>query len=252
MLAAGGKVEQQTRLWSESQAKTMPMRSKEEAMDYRYFPDPDLPPIVLQPAEIERVRGALPELPASKRERFQRELGLTTSDALVLTAHPALAQLFERTTERLLQAGKGAPEPARAGKRAANFIQAELLGKVRLQGLSADTRVTPEALGELLWLLESGEISGKMAKEALPAMLDNARGAREVLADKGLSQLSDASEIERLAREIVGRHPDNVAAYRAGKQNVLGWFVGQVMKASSGRANPKLVNETLRKLLEQA
>jgi aspartyl-tRNA(Asn)/glutamyl-tRNA(Gln) amidotransferase subunit B len=249
VLSGGGKIVQQTRTWSEAQAKTLPMRSKEEAMDYRYFPDPDLRAIELSEAEIARVRAALPELPAPKRARLQRELGLTAADATVLCAHPAVAALLERTVEALLAAATGALEPAKAGKRAANFIQTELLGHVRLEGLAADTRVPPAALAELLWLVESAEISGKIAKEVFAEMLDTGRGARQIVADKGFSQVSDSAAIEQAVRAVVSANPDKVAAYRSGKQTMLGWFVGQVMKASSGQANPKLVNEALRKIL---
>jgi len=252
VVSGGGKVVQETRTYSDVQGKTLPMRSKEEAMDYRYFPDPDLPPIVVGEEQIARLRAALPELPADKRARFQSELGLTSADAGVLTAHPALAALLERTTSALLAASSGKLEPARAGKRAANFIQAELLGHVKLDGLHADTKLAPEALAELLWLVESDEISGKIAKDVFAEMLASGRGARQIVSEKGLSQVSDNAQIEQKARELVAANPDNVAAYRAGKQNVLGWFVGQVMKATGGRANPKLVNEILRRLLDEA
>jgi aspartyl-tRNA(Asn)/glutamyl-tRNA(Gln) amidotransferase subunit B len=252
VLSSGGKIVQETRTWSEAQGKTLPMRSKEEAMDYRYFPDPDLLPIEVSEAEIARVRAALPELPAAKRARWQLELGLTAADAGVLSAHPKLAELFEQTCEALLGRAQGKLERAKAGKRAANFIQAEVLGHVQMNGLEATLGTTPDALGELLWLLESGEISGKIAKEVVADMLASGAAPRAVIASKGLVQVSDSALIEAAARKAVESSPDNVAAYRAGKQNVLGWFVGQVMKATGGRANPKLVNEMLRKLLDEA
>ncbi|MFI5307705.1 MAG: Asp-tRNA(Asn)/Glu-tRNA(Gln) amidotransferase subunit GatB [Polyangiales bacterium] len=252
LVSSGGKVRQETRTYSDAQGKTLPMRSKEEAMDYRYFPDPDLPPIVVSEEEVARAREALPELPAQKRARWQGELGLTVADAAVLTAHPALAKLLERTTRALLDASAGKLELPKAGKRAANFIQAELLGHVKLEGLSADLRLTPEALAQLLWLVESGEISGKIAKEVFTDMLSSGRAARQIVSEKGLAQVSDDAQIEQAVRALVAAHPENVAAYRGGKQNMLGWFVGQVMKATSGRANPKLVNEILRRLLDEA
>jgi aspartyl-tRNA(Asn)/glutamyl-tRNA(Gln) amidotransferase subunit B len=249
VIVGGGKIVQETRTWSEAQAKTLPMRSKEDAMDYRYFPDPDLPPIVVSEQEIARVRAGLPELPAEMRTRWRRELGLTAADAAVLSAHPALAGLFERTTAALLVAAAEKLEPQKAGKRVANFIQAEVLGHLRFEGLDATLSVSPAALGELLALVESGEISGKIAKEVVAEMQATGRGPKQIIADKGLVQVSDAASIEEVARKIVQDNPDNVAAYRGGKQNVLGWFVGQVMKATSGQANPKLVNQVLQKLL---
>jgi aspartyl-tRNA(Asn)/glutamyl-tRNA(Gln) amidotransferase subunit B len=251
LISAGGTIEQETRGWSEAQGKTIPMRDKEDAMDYRYFPDPDLPPIEVEPAAIEALRAALPELPAQKRARWQRELGLTAADAAVLSAHPALAELLEHTVSALVGASQGKLEPAKAGKRAANFIQAEALRHVRLEGLSASIPVSAAGLGELLSLIENGEISGKIAKEVVADMIATGREPRQIIAQRGLSQVSDASLIEQAARAVIRDSPGNVAAYRGGKHTLLGWFVGQVMKATSGRANPQLVNELLRKLLDE-
>jgi aspartyl-tRNA(Asn)/glutamyl-tRNA(Gln) amidotransferase subunit B len=251
LVSGGGKVVQETRTYSDAQGKTLPMRSKEDAMDYRYFPDPDLPAIALSAETIERARAALPELPAHKRARYQAELGLTAADVAVLCGHPKLAELFEQTTAALLAAGKGALAPAVAGKRAANFIQAEVLRHARFDGLQAEIPVTGAALGELLGAVESAEISGKIAKDVIAEMIATGRGAREIITARGLSQLSDSGAIEQAARAVVESSPDNVAAYHAGKTAVLGWFVGQVMKSTGGRANPKMVNELLRKLLEE-
>jgi len=250
VVSAGGTIVQETRTWSEVQGKTLPMRSKEDAMDYRYFPDPDLPPIEIDPAEIEALRRALPELPVAKRARWQGELGLTAADASVLSAHPAVAELLERTVAALT-ALPGKLEPAKAGKRAANFIQAEVLRHVRLEGLSASIPISAAGLGELLSLIENGEISGKIAKEVVADMIATGREPREIIGQRGLSQVSDASLIEQAARAVIRDNPGNVTAYRSGKQALLGWFVGQVMKATSGRANPQLVNELLRKLLSE-
>jgi aspartyl-tRNA(Asn)/glutamyl-tRNA(Gln) amidotransferase subunit B len=252
VLSSGGKIDQETRTWSEAQSKTLPMRSKEEAMDYRYFPDPDLPPLRVSEAEVERVRAALPELPAAKRARWEQELGLTSADAVVLTAHPALAQLLDDTAQAVLQASGGKLAPAKAGKRAANFIQAEVLRHVELDGLSAKIPVSAPDLGALLWLVDSGEISSKIAKDVFADMLETRRTPQQIIADKGLVQVQDTGLIEEMLRKLVNENPDNVAAYHGGKQNVIGWFVGQVMKATGGRANPKLVNEVLRKLLDEA
>ena len=251
VVSAGGTIVQETRTWSEAQNKTLPMRSKEEAMDYRYFPDPDLPPIEIAEAEIEALRRALPELPAAKRARWQHDFGLTAADAAVLSAHPALAELLEGTVAALATASGGKLEPAKAGKRAANFIQAEVLRHVRLEGLAARIPVSAAGLGELLSLIENGQISGKIAKEVLGDMIETGREPQAIIAQRGLSQVSDAALIEDTARAVIRDNPGNVAAYRGGKQALLGWFVGQVMKATSGRANPQLVNELLRKLLDE-
>jgi aspartyl-tRNA(Asn)/glutamyl-tRNA(Gln) amidotransferase subunit B len=249
LVLGGGKVVQETRTWSDAQGKTLPMRSKEEAMDYRYFPDPDLPPLEIDGEQVRALRDALPELPAAKRQRWQSELGLTADDSFVLSAHPALASLFEATTSALQSSAVGL-SAGRAGKRAANFIQADVLGHVELHGLAAKLPVPAAALGELLGLVESGEISGKMAKDVFAQMRATGHDARRIIADRGLSQVSDRALLEATVRGLLEQHPSNVAAYRGGKQNVLGWFVGQVMKATGGRANPALVNDVLRSLLD--
>jgi aspartyl-tRNA(Asn)/glutamyl-tRNA(Gln) amidotransferase subunit B len=251
IVSGGGTIVQETRLWNDAQGKTLPMRSKEDAMDYRYFPDPDLPPIEVAEGVIERIRGELPELPAQKRARLQAELGLTAADAQVLTSHPALAGLLEETAAALVQAAGGKLAADKAGKRAANFIQAEVLRHVQLEGLHARIPVTAQGLGQLLARVESNEISGKIAKDVVAEMVASGKSPEQIIAERGLSQVSDTSQIEQAARAAIAASPDNVAQYRAGKQAVLGWFVGQVMKATGGRANPKLVNELLRKLLDE-
>jgi aspartyl-tRNA(Asn)/glutamyl-tRNA(Gln) amidotransferase subunit B len=250
LINGGGRVVQETRTWNDAQGKTSSMRSKEEAMDYRYFPDPDLPPLLVQAHVVDALRASLPELPGPMRERWQREFGLTPADAAVLSAHPQIARFFQQTSSALLELGGDQLDLAKAGKRAANFIQSDVLGHVELSGLTARMPVTPNALAELLWLVESGESSGKIAKEVFAQMRGSGRSPRQIIGELGLSQLSDRALIEESARQLIEAHPANVAAYRGGKQNVLGWFVGQLMKATGGRVNPKLANEVLRSLIE--
>jgi aspartyl-tRNA(Asn)/glutamyl-tRNA(Gln) amidotransferase subunit B len=252
VIMAGGTISQETRQYSDAQGKTLPMRSKEEAMDYRYFPDPDLPPIQVSEADVQRVRATLPELPAVKRARWQRELGLTADDAAVLSAHPQLAGWIEDATAALVALGGGKLDRNKAGKRAANFIQAEAMRYVELDGLTAKLPASAQALAELMWLVESGEISGKIAKDVFVDMLETGKGAKQIVSDRGLVQVTDTKAIDAIVEKLVRENPGNVAEYRSGKQNMLGWFVGQAMKATSGRANPKLVNEALRKLLDGA
>jgi aspartyl-tRNA(Asn)/glutamyl-tRNA(Gln) amidotransferase subunit B len=252
LVSGGGHVVQETRTYNEAQGKTLHMRFKEEAMDYRYFPDPDLPPIQITEAEITRIRAALPELPARKRARWQAELGLTAQDAGVLSAHPSLAAFLDTTSDALLSLSNGALDLAKAGKRAANFIQAEVLRHTSLDNLEARLPMRAENLGELLWFVEKGDISGKIAKDVCIEMIEHGQSAKQIIEKKGLVQVTDVGLIEEAVRTAVQASPENVAAYRSGKQSVLGWFVGQVMKATGGRANPKLVNEALRKLLDEA
>jgi aspartyl-tRNA(Asn)/glutamyl-tRNA(Gln) amidotransferase subunit B len=247
LVSSGGKVVQETRTWSEAQAKTLPMRSKEDAKDYRYFPDPDLPELIVEAEQIERVRRALPELPEAKRARYVETLGLSAADAQLLAAHPSIAAFFEATVAELTQ-----QQPDEAwGKRAANFIQAELLRHVRTDGLRAEIPVTPERLAELLRLVDSAAISSKQAKAVFAEMLSSGKSAPKLVEERGLSQVSDSAAIEAAARDVLSKHANNVKAYRSGKTNMLGFFVGQVMKVMAGAGNPKLVNEVLQRLLSE-
>jgi aspartyl-tRNA(Asn)/glutamyl-tRNA(Gln) amidotransferase subunit B len=248
VLASGGRIVQETRGYDDVQGKTVSQRSKEDAMDYRYFPDPDLPVLDLQEQDVARVRASMPELPVARRARFVRELGLTTADAGVLGAHPALAALLDETAAVLAKSGV---ELAKAGKRAANFIQAEVLRDVAIDGLNAKLPVSAAALAELLAAVEAGEISGKIAKDLYAQMVATGKGARTLISEAGVVQVSDTGAIEAAVRAAMASSPSNVAALRAGKQALTGWFVGQVMKATQGRANPKLVNEVLQRLIAE-
>jgi aspartyl-tRNA(Asn)/glutamyl-tRNA(Gln) amidotransferase subunit B len=249
LVATGGKVRQETRTWNEAQNKTLPMRGKEDAMDYRYFPDPDLPALVVSAAQIAAARAALPELPEAKRARYVAELGLSVADAQVLSSHPRLCELFETCLTELT---RERPQTSVGwGKRIANFIQAEVLRHVHMDGLHADIPVSAHDLAELLWLVESAAISGKQAKGVFASMLSSGKTAAKLVKEQGLSQVSDSAAIEQTAREVLAKHADNVHAYRSGKTNMLGFFVGQVMRAMQGAGNPKLVNEVLQKLLHE-
>jgi len=249
VLQAGGQVVQETRTWLEAQNKTVSMRGKEEAHDYRYFPDPDLPPLVVDGTRIEALRAALPELPSEKRSRWQSELGLTEYDAGVLSAHPEVAQFLEETATALL-AQDDSLAPVDAGKKVANFIQAEVLRHVSTNGLDAAFPVSALAVAELLGAVEEGTINGKIAKRVFATMVDTGKPARAIIDEEGLSQVTDSAAIEAEVRRVLEASPAQVEQYKGGKTGVLGYFVGQVMKATRGAANPKVVNETLRRLLD--
>jgi len=239
VLESGGRVEQETRLWNVAEGRTEPMRSKEFAHDYRYFPEPDLLPVEVPEAMRAEILAAMPELPAAKRARFLRDYELTPYDAGVLTASRALADYFEA----IVKAG-APPKPA------SNWIQTELLRRLNETGKDiVNSPVTPVALAELIALVESGKITGAVGKKVFAQMFDTGRGAGEVVAAEGLGQISDAAEIERVVREVLEKHPDNVAKFKAGNEGVFKFFVGQVMRATRGQANPQLVNDTLRRLL---
>ncbi len=249
VLAQGGKVVQETRTWSEAQGKTLSMRSKEEAHDYRYFPDPDLPPIAIEEAAYARALASVPELPAALRARFQAELGLTAYDASVLSGHPVIARYFESAARR---AAELSGEPAAvAGKRVANFVQAEVLRYATSEGLRATFPVPAEHVAELIALIARGTISGKMAKEVFEAMRESGQRAEAIIAARGLAQVSDTGAIEQVVREVIAASAKQVVQYKGGNQKLFGYFVGQVMRATRGSANPGLVNEVLKRVLEE-
>jgi aspartyl-tRNA(Asn)/glutamyl-tRNA(Gln) amidotransferase subunit B len=249
VLEGGGKVVQETRTWVEAQNKTVSMRSKEEAHDYRYFPDPDLPPLAVDEKRIEELRRALPELPEAKRVRWQNDLGLTGYDASVLSAHPEVAKYFEESASRLAKrVGKG--KASEAGKKVGNFIQSEVLRHVSTDGLAANFPVGPAAVAELLAVVEDGTINGKIAKNVFATMVDSGKSAQAIIDEEGLAQVTDAGAIEEEVRRVLEANPSQVEQYKGGKTGVIGFFVGQVMKATKGTANPKVVNQTLKRLLD--
>jgi aspartyl-tRNA(Asn)/glutamyl-tRNA(Gln) amidotransferase subunit B len=238
VLESGGRVIPETRGWNEAEGRTFSMRSKETADDYRYFPEPDLPPLRLPSAQVEEARRALPESPREKRARFASELGLSPQAAAVLTQHPRVAAFFE---EAALLLG----DPLRV----ANFVQSEVLRDVTTHGLSATIPVSPAQLAELLALVEKGTISGKQAKELYAQVKGTDRMPAAVARDRGMEQVTDAAAIEAICRRVVEANPKQADAVRAGKTAVLGFFVGLVMKETRGSASPKLVHEALARVL---
>jgi aspartyl-tRNA(Asn)/glutamyl-tRNA(Gln) amidotransferase subunit B len=246
VLESGGRVVQETRGWDEKSSSTFSLRSKETAQDYRYFPEPDLPPVVFDDVFVARARAELPELPRVKRERFVTEMGLTPYAAQVLTQHPRVAAFFEEAATMHLDAGH-------AG-RVANFMQSEVLREVVTQGQKATFPCTPRQLSDLMRLVETGKISGKQAKE-LFAKLGEQQGkgtdvtVGDLVAQLGMSQVSDPKAIEQVCAKVIADNPRQAEQLRAGKETLFGFFVGQVMKATRGSANPQLVNDTLKRLL---
>ncbi|GIX48618.1 MAG: aspartyl/glutamyl-tRNA(Asn/Gln) amidotransferase subunit B [Candidatus Tectimicrobiota bacterium] len=241
VLRQGGTVVQETRLFDAQRGITLPMRTKEEAHDYRYFPEPDLVPLRVDEAWIARVQASLPELPAARRQRFVTQYGLPAYDAEVLTASRALADYFEATVQRF-------PQP----KVVSNWVMGELLRALhRFQHTPPQAPLTPEYLAELLQLLDSGVISGKIAKAVFDEVYETGRRPREVVEAKGLVQISDAAALEAVIRRVLAENAAQVEAYRGGKKQIFGYLVGQTMKATQGKANPQLVNQLLRRLLEE-
>lgn len=240
VLEGGGKVKQETRLYDPDKGETRSLRGKEDAMDYRYFPDPDLLPVVLAPEFLRSVAASLPELPDAKKERFMAQYGLSRYDATVLTASFELADFYELTVK---SAGGEA-------KLAANWVTSELLGLLNKDGLElAQSPVSAPMLGQMLARIIDNTISGKIAKQVFEAMWNREGTADDVIAKRGLKQVTDAGAIEKVIDGVIEQNPDQVAQYRAGKDKLFGFFVGQVMKLSQGKANPAQVNELLKKKL---
>lgn len=238
ILDAGGAITQETRSFDPDTGRTATLRSKEEAHDYRYFPEPDLPPISLSEAFVGAARQKLGELPQQARARFTSELGLPLATAQTLTQHPGYVRFFDATRSVF-------PEPVKV----ANWIVNEVLRGAKVHGLQATFSVTPAQVGELLAAVEAGEISGKQAKEVFSLIEGSDRSPRAVIEERGMRVVSDSSTLTAVVEAVIAKFPDQVASIRAGKKSVSGFLVGQIMKETKGSANPKLVNELLDKLI---
>ena len=244
VLEAGGRIVQETRLFDPDKGETRSMRSKEDAHDYRYFPDPDLLPLVLDDAFLDACQASLPELPDAKRRRYESELGLSAYNAAVLTAEAETARWFEA-----LLAETGKPE-AEVAKAASNWLISDLFGALNRLGKDiVDSPVTPKQGGDLLALVAEGTLSGTLAKQVFEIMLETGEDPAKIVEERGLKQTSDSGAIEAKVAEILAANADKVEQYRAGKVALFGFFVGQTMKAMGGKANPGVVNDLLKKAL---
>jgi aspartyl-tRNA(Asn)/glutamyl-tRNA(Gln) amidotransferase subunit B len=235
---SGGEVQQETRLFDPNRGVTRPMRSKEHAHDYRYFPDPDLLPLELDPAWVESLKAHLPELPDAKAARLQRDYGLSAYDARVLVAEQATADYYESVAK------------GRDAKQAANWVMGDLFAALNRTGRGiADSPVSAASLGRLLDLIADDTISGRIAKQVFEEMVDTGADPAAIVEAKGLRQVTDSGAIDAVVAQVLAAHADKVAEYRAGKDKLFGFFVGQVMKAMAGKGNPALVNEALKRAL---
>ena len=235
VLASGGRIVQETRRWDEAQGKTVPMRGKEEAHDYRYFPDPDLVDLYIDDEWKARVRASIPELPDARKARYMNEYGLPAYDAEVITSSKKLADLFEQSLAHTNDA-----------KAVSNWIMGDLLGYLNANNLELDeVKVTGQGLGEMIGLIEKGTISGKIAKTVFKEMLATGKSPQAIVEEKGLVQISDESLIRSVVEKVIEANPQSVADYKAGKEKALGFLVGQVMKETRGKANPALVNQLI-------
>jgi aspartyl-tRNA(Asn)/glutamyl-tRNA(Gln) amidotransferase subunit B len=236
ILDQGDTVKQETRLYDSDRGETFPMRSKEEAHDYRYFPDPDLVPIMIDETWVEKLRQTIPELPEQKRERFVKSYGIPEYDTGVLTSSAPLADYFEKCTALF-------PHP----KTISNWMMGDLLRELKKDGRDiVDCPVSPSALVDLLKLIQSGTISGNIAKGVFEEMYRTQKSAGSIVEEKGLKQITDSSAIEKIVAEVIQANPGQVEEFKGGKEKVLGFLVGQVMKASKGKANPGMVNKLLK------
>ena len=234
----GGDIVQETRQFNPVTGQTKAMRKKEFAHDYRYFPEPDLAPLVLSDEYIQSVRDEIPELPDEKKERFVKELGLTPYDAIVICENKETADFFEKAAT------------GHDAKKVANWLMGDFFAMLNEKKIELkDSPVSAENLGRLVELVSSNVINGKTAKDVFALMVETGENPEKIVEEKGLKQVTDSSEIEKIVDEVIASSPANVAAYQGGKQGLFGWFVGQVMKASRGKANPVVVNELLKKKL---
>lgn len=240
ILDSGGKIEQETRRYDDEQGKTFSMRSKEEAHDYRYFPDPDLVHVSIDDEWKERVRATIPELPDARKARYVQDYGLTNYDAEVITASMQIADFFEESLKYTSDA-----------KAAANWIMGDLLGYMNAGGLEfSELKITGKGLGEMIGLIEKGTISGKIAKTVFKEMLETGKDPQAIVEEKGLVQINDEGAIKGIVEQVVANNPQSVEDYKAGKTKAIGFLVGQVMKETKGKANPGLVNKLIVEVID--
>jgi aspartyl-tRNA(Asn)/glutamyl-tRNA(Gln) amidotransferase subunit B len=239
VLDRGGQVVQETRAFDPDTGQTRSLRSKEEAHDYRYFPDPDLPPLCIADELVSEERAQMPPLPAELRQRYVAELGLPAASAAILTQHPAYVRFFEDALAVFPKATA-----------VANWIQTEVLRDTHVHGLDARFPATPAQIGELLAIVDAGEISGKQAKEVYAAVVGTTQSPRKLVEDRGMRVVSDERTVRPICERIVAENPKQVEQYRSGKKGLLGFFVGQAMKATGGSADPKLVSRLITELLD--
>ena len=238
ILENGGSINQETRLFDALNGETRTMRSKEDAMDYRYFPDPDLPKLILTQEYVDNIKKSLPELPQAKKERYIRDLQISEYDAGVLTADNEIADYFEQLIQK------------HDAKLCTTWLTVELFGRMNKLGVKfEDLKISAQNLTELLDLIKSGEISGKIAKDVLDIMFESGEQAHKIVDSKGLKQVSDLGALEKIVDEVIQNNLENFTKLQAGDEKLLGFFVGQIMKASKGQANPQLANEILKKKL---
>lgn len=251
-LDEGEKLTQETRGWDDNKGKTTPQRSKEFANDYRYFPEPDIPPVATGKGtdfDPEIINDRLPELPNEKRIRFVAEYGVSDQDAHILTDDLSVADYYEKVIENIPAAAENSEKKKAIGKLTANFILTEFLGKLGVNENILETKVTPEGLAELICAIQDGSISGKIAKEVFPTLMKTGESTNKIIEKMGYAQISNEDELNKIIVQTIDENPKQLEEYMSGKEQLFGYFVGQVMAKTKGQANPKMVNELLKKKL---
>lgn len=251
-LEEGEKLTQETRGWDDSKGKTTAQRSKEFANDYRYFPEPDIPPVKTGKGtefDPEVINDRLPELPKEKKERFRIEYGLSELDAGIISSNYDTARYFEEMLENIPKVAENTEKKKEIGKLSSSFLVAEFLGKINAGDSIYNTKITPKMFSDIIISIESGEISGKIAKEVYKEMFETGREIKAIIEQKGYTQISDTDELSKIVTQILEKNQKQVEEYRSGKENLFGYFVGRVMAETKGQANPKLVNEILEEKL---
>jgi aspartyl-tRNA(Asn)/glutamyl-tRNA(Gln) amidotransferase subunit B len=250
LLSKGEKIVQQTRLWDENTSTTQPMRTKEEEHDYRYFPEPDLLPLIISSEWIEEIKQQLPELPSNKRLRFQQDYGLNEYDSKILTLEKAMAEFFDNTVKIYKQ--KYSPNDIKSiVKTIANLITTELLGRLNQENKTfTDIKITPEDLAELIKLYTNGVLSSKLLKEVFSYMYDTGKSPQEIVQEKNLVQITDTEELQKVVEEVINENPKIVQDYLSGKTQAISALIGQAMKKTKGKANPKQLQELFISILK--
>jgi aspartyl-tRNA(Asn)/glutamyl-tRNA(Gln) amidotransferase subunit B len=252
-LESGERLEQETRGWDDNKGKTLPQRSKEFANDYRYFPEPDIPPIEIGPKldlNPDAIKDRLPELPKEKKARFKEEYGLNAHESAVLTENVEVAKYFEDILVNLEDITQGSPKIREFAKITSGLLMGEFLPRAEEMGSPYDSRVTTEMFAKLVGLIDKNIISGKIAKEVFPEMFETGQDPEKIIETKGMRQISDTGELEKIIKKIIAENASQAELYRSGKEQIFGFFVGQVMKATKGQANPKVVNDILKEALK--
>jgi aspartyl-tRNA(Asn)/glutamyl-tRNA(Gln) amidotransferase subunit B len=253
VLESGGTIDQETRLFDCNSGQTHVMRSKEDAHDYRYFPEPDLPPLVLDEARIERIRKTIPELPDAKSERLQREWELPRYDADIISSEMEIADYYEKALSCAQKANDAGNINRDFAKMLSNWLLGELFACLNKDGLSiVESKISAEQLAELVMLIQTNVISGKIAKEVLEIMWDTQKNPSIIVDERGMRQITSTDAIENCLKEVLAENADKVEQYKSGKDKLFGFFVGQAMKKTAGKANPQMLNDILKDLLSRA